>query len=59
MKTFAQIAAITLYLLPLGSWADGLKLGVLLVAVALTVWTGAQYAVRAAGWLRAAGADAG
>jgi CDP-diacylglycerol---glycerol-3-phosphate 3-phosphatidyltransferase len=57
VKTFAQIAAITLYLLPLGSWADGVKFGVLLVAVALTVWTGVQYAARAVGWLRAAGRD--
>ena len=52
-KTLAQVTAIMLYILPLGAWADGLRLAVLLVAVTLTVITGAQYVVEAAGWLRA------
>jgi CDP-diacylglycerol--glycerol-3-phosphate 3-phosphatidyltransferase len=45
VKTVAQILAIILYLLPLGTWADGLRLGVLAAAVALTVVTGALYAL--------------
>ncbi|HEY1330409.1 MAG TPA: CDP-diacylglycerol--glycerol-3-phosphate 3-phosphatidyltransferase [Actinomycetota bacterium] len=52
VKTVAQILAITLYLLPLGPWADDLKLAALIVAVVLTVWTGAQYVARAMGWPR-------
>jgi CDP-diacylglycerol--glycerol-3-phosphate 3-phosphatidyltransferase len=51
-KTLTQVLAITLYVLPLGSWADGLRLGVLVVALALTVVTGLQYGAEAAGWLR-------
>jgi CDP-diacylglycerol--glycerol-3-phosphate 3-phosphatidyltransferase len=51
-KTFTQVTAITLYILPLGSWADGLRLGVLIVALALTVVTGVQYVAEASGWLR-------
>lgn len=43
VKTVLQIAAITMYVLPFGSWADGLELAVLVVAVALTLFTGAQY----------------
>jgi CDP-diacylglycerol--glycerol-3-phosphate 3-phosphatidyltransferase len=43
VKTLFQLAAITLYLLPLGSWADSLRLGVLIVAVLLTVLTGLDY----------------
>jgi CDP-diacylglycerol---glycerol-3-phosphate 3-phosphatidyltransferase len=51
-KTLAQVTAITLYILPLGAWAGGLRLAVLLVAVMLTVVTGLQYVAEAAGWLR-------
>jgi len=47
VKTVLQLTAITMYILPLGSWADGLKLAVLVIAVALTVFTGIQYAVQA------------
>ncbi len=52
-KTLTQVLAITLYVLPLGTWADGVRLGVLVVALVLTVATGLQYAAEAAGWLRA------
>jgi CDP-diacylglycerol--glycerol-3-phosphate 3-phosphatidyltransferase len=45
LKTVFQILAIILYILPLGTWADGLRLGVLAIAVVLTVLTGALYAV--------------
>ena len=45
LKTVSQIAAVTLYLLPIASWAGGLRLGVLIVAVALTVTTGVDYFV--------------
>ena len=38
-----QLVAISLYILPLGSWADGLELAVLVVAVVLTVFTGVDY----------------
>jgi CDP-diacylglycerol--glycerol-3-phosphate 3-phosphatidyltransferase len=44
VKTVVQIAAITLYVLPLGTWADGLKFAVLVAAVVLTLFTGVQYA---------------
>jgi CDP-diacylglycerol--glycerol-3-phosphate 3-phosphatidyltransferase len=43
VKTVTQIAAITLYILPLGTWADGLEFGVLVSAVVLTLFTGVQY----------------
>jgi CDP-diacylglycerol---glycerol-3-phosphate 3-phosphatidyltransferase len=46
LKTASQLAAITLYLLPLGSWADGVKLAVLVAAVALTVASGVNYFLR-------------
>jgi CDP-diacylglycerol--glycerol-3-phosphate 3-phosphatidyltransferase len=55
LKTAFQLTAITLYILPLRSWADGLRLGVLSVAVALTVATGVLYLVAA----RRAALDAG
>ena len=45
-KTASQLAAITLYLLPLGPSADGVKLAVLIVAVALTVYSGVDYFLR-------------
>jgi CDP-diacylglycerol--glycerol-3-phosphate 3-phosphatidyltransferase len=44
-KTGSQLLAVTLYLLPLGSWADGLKLAVLVVAVVFTVASGIDYFV--------------
>lgn len=44
VKTVTQIAAITMYVLPLGTWADGLEFAVLLAAVVLTLFTGVQYA---------------
>lgn len=46
-KTAAQLAAVLLYLLPLGSGADALRLWTLVVAVALTVWSGLDYALKA------------
>lgn len=59
VKTTAQLLAVTLYILPLGEWARGLRLGALAPAVALTLWTGLQYAARARGDLsRAAGPTA-
>jgi CDP-diacylglycerol--glycerol-3-phosphate 3-phosphatidyltransferase len=47
VKTAAQLAAVTLYLLPLGSGADPLRVWTLVVAVALTVWSGLDYAFKA------------
>jgi CDP-diacylglycerol--glycerol-3-phosphate 3-phosphatidyltransferase len=52
VKTSVQLIAIALYILPLGSSWHGLKLGTLIAAVVLTVWTGLQYAVRAAPLVR-------
>jgi CDP-diacylglycerol---glycerol-3-phosphate 3-phosphatidyltransferase len=52
VKTSIQLLAITLYILPLGDAADGLRLAVLVAALALTVYTGAQYALQALGWPR-------
>ena len=43
VKTTVQLAAITMYILPLGAGWNGAKLTVLVVAVVLTVATGAQY----------------
>jgi len=46
-KTFVQLTAIFLYMLPLpGAW-DDTKLAVLVVAVVLTVVTGVDYVLRA------------
>ena len=45
-KTASQLLAVTLYLLPLGSSADGVRLAVLIVAVAFTVASGLDYFVR-------------
>ena len=42
MKTVSQIVAVLLYLLPIDG-ADGLRLAVLVVAVALTLVSGADY----------------
>jgi CDP-diacylglycerol---glycerol-3-phosphate 3-phosphatidyltransferase len=47
LKTTLQLAAITLYILPLGSGAHAVRLWVLVAAVLLTVVTGADYLVRA------------
>jgi CDP-diacylglycerol--glycerol-3-phosphate 3-phosphatidyltransferase len=58
LKTVAQVAAITLYILPLDAGADGVKLGFLIFAVVLTVTTGARYATEAVGWRRAPRPDA-
>jgi CDP-diacylglycerol---glycerol-3-phosphate 3-phosphatidyltransferase len=52
VKTTLQLLAITLYILPLGDGANGWRLAVLIVALAFTVYTGGQYAVRAMGWRR-------
>jgi CDP-diacylglycerol--glycerol-3-phosphate 3-phosphatidyltransferase len=52
LKTTLQLAAIALYILPLGHAWHGLKLGLLIAAVVLTLWTGIEYALRAAPWLR-------
>jgi len=42
-KTASQLLAVTLYLLPLGSWADGIKLVTLIIAVVFTVASGIDY----------------
>jgi CDP-diacylglycerol--glycerol-3-phosphate 3-phosphatidyltransferase len=47
LKTAFQLGAITLYILPLRSWADGLRLAVLSIAVALTLATGILYLMSA------------
>jgi CDP-diacylglycerol--glycerol-3-phosphate 3-phosphatidyltransferase len=46
-KTFIQLTAIFLYVLPLPTAWDGPKLAVLVAAVALTMATGVDYVVRA------------
>jgi CDP-diacylglycerol--glycerol-3-phosphate 3-phosphatidyltransferase len=43
VKTVVQIVAIAMYVLPLGTWADGLEFAVLVAAVVLTLFTGVQY----------------
>jgi CDP-diacylglycerol--glycerol-3-phosphate 3-phosphatidyltransferase len=52
VKTTLQLLAVTMYILPLGAGADGLRLALLLAAVVMTVLTGIAYAVEAASWLR-------
>ena len=50
VKTVVQTLAIFLYVIPLASlapWLGFLALGVMLVAVGITVWTGVQYVVEA------------
>ena len=47
LKTLFQLGAITLYILPLGGGAHDLRAGVLLLALALTLVTGAMYVVEA------------
>ena len=46
-KTVAQVIAIALYLAPLDAWADPVRVVAMGIAVALTVITGIDYAVRA------------
>jgi CDP-diacylglycerol---glycerol-3-phosphate 3-phosphatidyltransferase len=45
-KTALQMLAILLYLLPLSTSLDPVKVGVLVAAVALTIWSGLDYLVR-------------
>jgi CDP-diacylglycerol---glycerol-3-phosphate 3-phosphatidyltransferase len=52
VKTTLQLAAIALYILPLRTGLHGLRMTVLVVAVALTVSTGLEYAVQAMRILR-------
>ncbi len=52
VKTMLQLAAITMYVLPLSSAFDGTKLAVLIAAAVMTVGTGADYLVRARANLR-------
>jgi CDP-diacylglycerol--glycerol-3-phosphate 3-phosphatidyltransferase/cardiolipin synthase len=50
LKTVVQTAAIFLYLLPLGAiapWLTWVAFAVMMVAVAITVWTGVEYVVEA------------
>ena len=46
VKTAAQVLAIFLYIVPLGDGADGARLFALVLAVALTVWSGIDYVLR-------------
>lgn len=43
LKTISQVAAVFLYLAPLGAAAEPLRLAVLIVAVALTIVSGVDY----------------
>lgn len=52
VKTTLQLLAITLYILPLGDGANGLRLAALIAALVLTVYTGAHYVVQAVAWMR-------
>jgi CDP-diacylglycerol--glycerol-3-phosphate 3-phosphatidyltransferase/cardiolipin synthase len=57
LKTVVQTAAIFLYIIPLASlapWLGAVAFAVMMVALAITVWTGAEYVVEALK-LRAAG----
>src|SRR5687768_6908371 len=50
LKTVVQTAAIFLYLLPLSAiapWLTWVAFAVMMVAVAITVWTGVEYVVEA------------
>jgi CDP-diacylglycerol---glycerol-3-phosphate 3-phosphatidyltransferase len=60
LKTVVQTAAIFLYVLPLGAlapWLGAVAFAVMMLALAITVWTGAEYVIEAlklrAGGLRA------
>ena len=46
VKTAAQVLAIFLYIVPFGSGAGGARLFALILAVALTVWSGIDYVIR-------------
>jgi CDP-diacylglycerol---glycerol-3-phosphate 3-phosphatidyltransferase len=54
VKTFTQLVAITLYLLPLSRGAEPVRVTVLAVAVAITIYSGLDYFLRAARASRAA-----
>jgi CDP-diacylglycerol--glycerol-3-phosphate 3-phosphatidyltransferase len=54
VKTTLQLIAITLYILPLGSGAHGVRLGFLIAAVVMTVATGLQYSLEAGSRIRTA-----
>jgi len=58
-KTVAQVVAIGLYILPLSSGANGIKLAFLIVAVVFTVASGARYFAAARTWLRPSTSGAG
>jgi CDP-diacylglycerol---glycerol-3-phosphate 3-phosphatidyltransferase len=47
-KTAGQVLAIFLYIVPLGPGAEDARFVALLLAVALTVWSGVDYALRLA-----------
>ena len=50
LKTVVQTAAIFLYVIPLASfapWLGAVAFAVMMVAVAITVWTGAEYVLEA------------
>ena len=47
LKTAAQMLAVLLYLLPLGAGASAARFWVLVVTVALTLWSGIDYVVQA------------
>jgi CDP-diacylglycerol---glycerol-3-phosphate 3-phosphatidyltransferase len=51
-KTFTQLAAIFLYILPLTGWPANIRMPFLIIAVALTVYTGIDYVVAAVRWVR-------
>ena len=59
VKTILQVLAITLYILPLGAGWHRTRLTVLVTALAVTIFTGARYAVLAIPWLRAGRAGTG
>ena len=50
LKTVVQTVAIFLYVIPLASlapWLGGLAFAVMMVALAITVWTGGEYVIEA------------
>ncbi|HEX8100442.1 MAG TPA: CDP-diacylglycerol--glycerol-3-phosphate 3-phosphatidyltransferase [Actinomycetota bacterium] len=53
VKTTLQLLAITLYILPLPAWADGIQMGALIAALTFTVYTGVQYVADAGRLVRA------
>jgi CDP-diacylglycerol--glycerol-3-phosphate 3-phosphatidyltransferase len=55
VKTMSQVFAIGLYLLP--DVASSVRLGVLYVAIALTLWSGTDYAFRVGAHVRLAEGD--